>query len=103
MHELAADDDAETPPARASRRRSERSRGRRWGLRILAVFLGLVFLVVALLGGFALFLNHKVDSNVKREALLPSQAGAASPSTTWAVNRVPVSRGIASISVTVPV
>ena len=27
MHELAADDDAETPPARASRRRSERSRG----------------------------------------------------------------------------
>ncbi|CCH68961.1 putative transcriptional regulator [Phycicoccus elongatus Lp2] len=81
MHELAADADAETPPARASRRRSERSRGRRWGLRILAVFLGLVFLVVALLGGFALFLNHKVDSNVKREALLPSQAGAASPST----------------------
>ena len=80
MHELAADDDAETPrPGLASPQRAFA-----WppvGLRILAVFLGLVFLVVALLGGFALFLNHKVDSNVKREALLPSQAGAASPST----------------------
>ncbi len=83
MHELATDDDAETPPARACPRVAAAS------VRVAAgggcassqSSSGSVFLVVALLGGFALFLNHKVDSNVKREALLPAQAGAASPST----------------------
>jgi LCP family protein required for cell wall assembly len=64
------DDSADTSP------RSERRRPR-WGLRILGVLLGLALLGVALVAAFALFLNQKVENNVKREALLPTPAASA--------------------------
>jgi LCP family protein required for cell wall assembly len=60
--------------------RDRRRRKPRWLVRIVGVVLGLVFLLVALAGGFLLFLNQKVESNIRHEALLPTQS--ASPGAT---------------------
>ncbi len=40
------------------------------------MLLGLLFLGVALVAAFLLFLNHTVDSNVRREALLPTPSAS---------------------------
>lgn len=76
MTDLLEDLEGAEEPRRARRRP-------RWGLRILAILLGLVFLAVALLGGFALFLNQKVESNIRHEALLPTPSAGtgAAPGT----------------------
>lgn len=50
-------------------------RKKRWGRRILAFFLALIFLVVASVGAYVLYLNNTVSSNIKPEALLPTDGG----------------------------
>jgi LCP family protein required for cell wall assembly len=54
-----------------------RVRKKRWGRRILAALLALIFLGVATVGAYVLYLNHTVTSNIKHEALLPSDEGGA--------------------------
>lgn len=68
------------PDAAPSRRESHRRP--RWGRRIVAVLLGLILLAVTAVAAFVVFLNQKVDSNVRREALLPTPTGTASPAPT---------------------
>ena len=56
----------------------------RWGRRILASLLAVVLLLVAGVGGYLLYLNNTIDSNVTHEALLPEDPatgpdGAALP------------------------
>ncbi len=70
-------DDAATAPgsgddaATAGRRRPRRKRGR---LKIALLTLASMLLIVVLAGvGFALYLNHLLDSNVERAGLLPSE------------------------------
>lgn len=63
---------------RATARRAGERKKPRWGRRILAVLLGILFLGVALVAAFLLFLNHKVESNVRHEALLPTPSASGS-------------------------
>lgn len=74
---LRGEDDAADLPGRGDRRHDRRAEKRpRWGRRILAVLLALLFLGVAGVAAFLLFLNHTVDSNVRHEALLPTPSAS---------------------------
>lgn len=58
---------------RVDRRRGHREEHRpRWGRRLVAVLLGLVFLAVAVAGAFVLFLGVTASSNITREPMLPT-------------------------------
>lgn len=82
----------ENAPAEADDRR--RRRRPRWGLRILGVLLGLLFLVVALAAAFLLFLNQKVEGNIRHEALLPTPSAAADGTTPGTAAEVLASKGL---------
>ena len=59
----------EIPPARRQRRDEHKPR---WGRRVLAIFLGLLLLLIASVAAYLLFLNHTVNQNVTQENLLPT-------------------------------
>ena len=59
----------EIPPARRQRRDEHKPR---WGRRVLAIFLGLLLLLIASVAAYLLFLNHTVNQNVTKETLLPT-------------------------------
>lgn len=63
---------------RASRRPARSGRRPRWGRRILAVLVAILFLTTSLAGAFLLYLNHTVESNVTREDLLPTATATGS-------------------------
>lgn len=65
--EVLGPDDTGTDEAGGTRRRRRRNPFAVFGF----VLLGMALIVALVLGGFAVYLNHVLDSNVKRSALLP--------------------------------